>query len=98
MTAPRPRSTTSDLETKRADRKRDETFDRRCERCDRPSTGSSPESESAEGIRADPPVLRDAGVRRSLVRTSGVWYTPGPRLADESVPLTSSASPESTPA
>src|SRR6266513_3313533 len=35
MTAPRPRSTTSDLETKRAERKRDENFDRRCERCDR---------------------------------------------------------------
>src|SRR5262245_40326733 len=31
MMAPRPRSTTSDLETKRAERKRDENFDRRCE-------------------------------------------------------------------
>ena len=39
MTAPRPRSTTSDLETKRAERKRHENFDRRCERCDRPSSG-----------------------------------------------------------
>src|SRR5205807_9259273 len=35
----RPRSTTSDLETKRAERKRHENFDRRCERCDRPSSG-----------------------------------------------------------
>src|SRR5947208_16733384 len=39
MTAPRPQSTTSDFETKRAERKRHENFDRRCERCDRPSSG-----------------------------------------------------------
>ena len=166
MTAPRPRSTTSDLETKRAERKRHENFDRRCERCDRPSSGrclranqhevfaltQSRDSAAvlkeigAEPVIADAldaaavkaavgqirpdavineltslprhytpaemkaaaerdrkvrvegninllAVLRDAGVRRYLLQSSGFWYAPGPGLADESVPLISSASP-----
>jgi nucleoside-diphosphate-sugar epimerase len=38
-------------------------------------------------------VLRDAGVRRYLLQSSGFWYAPGPGLADESVPFISSASP-----
>ena len=38
-------------------------------------------------------VLRDAGVRRYLLQSSGFWDAPGPGLADESVPLISSASP-----
>jgi len=38
-------------------------------------------------------VLRDAGVRRYLLQSSGFWYAPGPGLADESVALISSASP-----
>jgi 2-alkyl-3-oxoalkanoate reductase len=38
-------------------------------------------------------VLRDAGVRRYLLQSSGFWYAPGPGPADESVPLVSSASP-----
>src|SRR5262245_13047713 len=38
-------------------------------------------------------VLRDAGVRRYLLQSSAFWYAPGPGLADESVPLISSASP-----
>lgn len=37
--------------------------------------------------------LRDAGVRRYLLQSSGFWYTPGADLADESVPFISSASP-----
>jgi nucleoside-diphosphate-sugar epimerase len=37
--------------------------------------------------------LRDAGVRRYLLQSSGFWYAPGAGLADESVPLISSASP-----
>ena len=37
--------------------------------------------------------LRDAGVRRYLLQSSGFWYAPSPGLADESVPLISSASP-----
>jgi nucleoside-diphosphate-sugar epimerase len=37
-------------------------------------------------------VLRDAGVRRYLLQSSGYWYAPGPGLADESVPFISSAS------
>src|SRR5215467_2972137 len=37
-------------------------------------------------------VLRDAGVRRYVLQSSGFWYAPGPGLADESVPLISSAS------
>src|SRR5262245_27441799 len=51
MTVPRPRSTTSDLETKRAERKRDEKCDRRCERCDRPSAGSFGRSDWRLGMR-----------------------------------------------
>ena len=38
-------------------------------------------------------VLRDVGVRRYLLQSSGFWYAPGPGLAYESVPLISSASP-----
>jgi len=37
--------------------------------------------------------LRDAGVRRYLLQSSGFWYAPGAGLADESVPFISSASP-----
>jgi nucleoside-diphosphate-sugar epimerase len=37
--------------------------------------------------------LRDAGVRRYLLQSSGYWYTPGEGLADESVPFISSGSP-----
>ena len=37
--------------------------------------------------------LRDAGVRRYLLHSSGFWYAPGAGLADESVPFISSASP-----
>jgi nucleoside-diphosphate-sugar epimerase len=37
--------------------------------------------------------LRDAGVRRYLLQSSGFWYVPGAGLADESVPFISSASP-----
>jgi nucleoside-diphosphate-sugar epimerase len=37
-------------------------------------------------------VLHDAGVRRYLLQSSGFWYAPGTRLADESVPFISSAS------
>jgi nucleoside-diphosphate-sugar epimerase len=39
-------------------------------------------------------VLRDTGVRRYLLQSSGFWYEPGAGLADESVPFISSASPE----
>src|SRR6516164_4731181 len=38
-------------------------------------------------------VLRDVGVRRYLLQSSGFWYRPGAGLADESVPFISSASP-----
>jgi len=38
--------------------------------------------------------LRDAGVRRYLLQSSGFWYAPGAGLADELVPFISSASPE----
>jgi 2-alkyl-3-oxoalkanoate reductase len=38
-------------------------------------------------------VLRDAGVRRYLLQSSGYWYAPGPGLADESVPFVFSGSP-----
>src|ERR1700757_211283 len=38
-------------------------------------------------------VLRDAGVRRYLLQSSGFWYAPGPGLADEFVPFISRASP-----
>ena len=37
--------------------------------------------------------LRDAGMRRYLLQSSGFWYAPGAGLADESVPFISSASP-----
>ena len=37
--------------------------------------------------------LRDAGVRRYLLQSSGFWYAPGAGLADETVPFISSASP-----
>jgi 2-alkyl-3-oxoalkanoate reductase len=37
--------------------------------------------------------LRDWGVRRYLLQSSGYWYAPGAGLADESVPFISSASP-----
>src|SRR5262245_62292455 len=37
--------------------------------------------------------LRDAGVRRYVLQSSGFWYAPGAGLADESVPFISSASP-----
>jgi nucleoside-diphosphate-sugar epimerase len=37
--------------------------------------------------------LREAGVRRYLLQSSGFWYAPGAGLADESVPLISNASP-----
>jgi NAD dependent epimerase/dehydratase family len=37
--------------------------------------------------------LRDAGVRRYLLQSSGFWYALGAGLADESVPFNSSASP-----
>jgi len=37
--------------------------------------------------------LRDAGVRRYLLQSSGFWYAPGAWLADESDPFISSASP-----
>ena len=38
--------------------------------------------------------LRDAGVRRYLLQSSGSWYAPGAGLADEVAPFISSASPE----
>ena len=38
--------------------------------------------------------LRDAGVRRYLLQSSGFWYAPGAGLADEFVPFITSASPE----
>jgi nucleoside-diphosphate-sugar epimerase len=37
--------------------------------------------------------VRDAGVRRYVVQSSGFFYEPGAGLADESVPFISSASP-----
>jgi 2-alkyl-3-oxoalkanoate reductase len=37
--------------------------------------------------------LRDSGVRRYLLQSSGFWYAPGAGAADESVPFISSASP-----
>ena len=37
--------------------------------------------------------LRDAGVRRYLLQSSGFWYEPGAGLADESLPFISRASP-----
>jgi 2-alkyl-3-oxoalkanoate reductase len=38
-------------------------------------------------------VLRDSGVRRYLLQSSGFWYAPGAGLANESVPFISGASP-----
>ena len=46
-----------------------------------------------EGNRTLVAALRDAGVRRYLLQSSGFWYAPGAGLADESVPFLSSASP-----
>ena len=37
--------------------------------------------------------LRDSGVRRYLLQSSGFWYAPGVGLADEFVPFISRASP-----
>jgi nucleoside-diphosphate-sugar epimerase len=37
--------------------------------------------------------LRDTGVRRYLLQSSGFWYAPGAGLADESVPFITRASP-----
>ena len=37
--------------------------------------------------------LRDAGVRRYLLQSSGFWYAPGAGLADESVPFITTAPP-----
>src|SRR5215831_9109000 len=37
--------------------------------------------------------LRDSGVRRYLLQSSGFWYAPGAGLANESGPFISSASP-----
>jgi 2-alkyl-3-oxoalkanoate reductase len=37
--------------------------------------------------------LRDAGVRRYLLQSSGFWYASGAGFADEAVPFISSASP-----
>jgi nucleoside-diphosphate-sugar epimerase len=37
--------------------------------------------------------LRDAGVRRYLLQSTGFWYAPGPGLADESVPFISRGAP-----
>ena len=37
--------------------------------------------------------MRDSGVRRYVLQSSGFWYAPGPGLADESSPLAVDASP-----
>src|SRR6516165_5971175 len=37
--------------------------------------------------------MRESGVRRYLLQSSGFWYVPGPGLADESSPLAVDASP-----
>jgi 2-alkyl-3-oxoalkanoate reductase len=37
--------------------------------------------------------LRESGVRRYVLQSSGFWYAPGPGLADESSPLAVDASP-----
>src|SRR5262249_5484849 len=39
--------------------------------------------------------LRDSGVRRYLLQSSGFWYSPGAGLADQSVPFISSTPPGS---
>src|SRR5215510_2337116 len=52
--------------------KRDENSDRRCERCDRPAAGSSPESEPACGIRT-------YAIARVRTRVEGNWRGTGHR-------------------
>jgi nucleoside-diphosphate-sugar epimerase len=37
--------------------------------------------------------MRESGVRRYVLQSSGFWYAPGPGLADESLPLAVDASP-----
>src|SRR5215469_63013 len=37
--------------------------------------------------------MREIGVRRYILQSSGFWYAPGPGLADESSPLAADASP-----
>jgi 2-alkyl-3-oxoalkanoate reductase len=37
--------------------------------------------------------MRESGVRRYILQSSGFWYAPGPGLADESSPLALDASP-----
>jgi len=37
--------------------------------------------------------MRESGVRRYVLQSSGFWYAPGPGLADESSPLAIDASP-----
>lgn len=37
--------------------------------------------------------MRESGVRRHVLHSSGFWYAPGPGLADESSPLAVDASP-----
>src|SRR5215469_14042960 len=37
--------------------------------------------------------MRESGVRRYVLQSSGFWYAPGPGLADESSPLAADASP-----
>jgi nucleoside-diphosphate-sugar epimerase len=37
--------------------------------------------------------MRESGVRRYVLQSSGFWYVPGPGLADESSPLAVDASP-----
>src|SRR4029077_8176466 len=37
--------------------------------------------------------MRESGVRRYVMQSSGFWYAPGPGLADESSPLAVDASP-----
>src|SRR5262244_4365828 len=70
-------STSGDLSAirvagKRAERNRDENSDRRCERCDRPAAGSSPESEPACGIRT-------YAIVRFRTRVEGNWRGNGHR-------------------
>jgi nucleoside-diphosphate-sugar epimerase len=55
-------------------------------------------SERDRGVRVEGNInllaaLRDVGVRRYLLQSSGFWYEPGAGLADEAVPFISSASP-----
>src|SRR5258708_8777082 len=37
--------------------------------------------------------MRESGVRRYVLQSSGFWYAPGPGLADESSPMAVDASP-----